>query len=116
LETPRAERYILNISHPDYADVSVISRTPLTGQRWSLVRVQSETVDPKNPVSITDKRPGLGGATLKLPADALVDSAGHAPAGPVRATIATLDVSNGEGPGDWAARTDDGQEAFLVSY
>jgi tyrosinase len=116
LEAPGAERYVLNISHPDYADVSVICRTALKGQRWPLVRVQSETVDPKTPITITDKRSTVGGATLRVPADALVDASGHPPAGPVRASIATLDVANGEGPGDWAARTDDGQEAFLVSY
>ena len=116
LEVPPAERYILNISHPDYADISVIARKPLNGQTWRLVRVESQTVDPKNPISISDRRPGVGGATLKLPADALVDDRGNPPAGSVRAAIVTLDVANGEGPGDWAARTDDGQEAFLVSY
>jgi len=120
-EVPGAGRYLLNITHPDYAGVSFLSRTPLKGQRWTLVRGQSETADPTHPITLTDKRPelgpkGLGGATFTLPADALVDPAGHAPAGMVRATIATLDVANGEGPSEWAARADDGSEAFLVSY
>ena len=39
------------------------------------------------------------------------------PAGPVRAAIATLDVANGEGPSDWAVRSDDGrEEGYLASY
>lgn len=121
LDVAGASRYILNISHPDYADLSVIARAPLQTQRWTLVHVQVETVDPTNPLTISDHRPDLvhkhlDGATLSLPADALVDDQGHAPVGSLRAKIATLDVANGEAPGDWAARSDDGQDAFLVSY
>jgi hypothetical protein len=116
-----AERYILNISHPDFADFSYISRTPLAGQSWPLVRAQIQTVDAKNPITLTDARPELKakrmvGAQLRVPADSLVDAAGRPPAGPVRAAIATLDVSNGEAPGDWAVRSVGGQEGYLVSY
>jgi len=119
LSVPSASTYALNITHPDYASVSYISRTGLSGQRWMLVPAQIETVDPKNPITLTDRRPDLkvGGTTLTLPANALVDSAGNPPAGSVRAAIATLDVSNGEGPTNWAVRSDDGrQDGFLVSY
>lgn len=114
-----AEQYILNITHPDYAGLSYISRTGFSGQHWTLVPAQIETVDPTNPITITDRRPDLkvGGATFLLPANALVDASGNPPSGPVRAAIATLDVSNGEAPGDWAVRSDDGRrEGFLVSY
>ena len=111
--------YILNITHPDFADLSHVTRKALENQRWKLVRAQTETVDPTGPVTLVDRRPGLaiGGATFSLPPNALVDPRGNPPVGPVRASIATLDVSNGEGPGDWAVRSDDGrQEGFLVSY
>jgi len=116
-----AEKYILNISHRDFADLSYISRFPIANQRWALSRAQSVTVDPKTAITLTDNRPelrtkGMVGATFALPPDSLVDDRGNAPSGTLRATIATLDVANGEGPGDWAARTDDGQDAFLVSY
>jgi tyrosinase len=121
LDVPSSDRYLLNITHPDYAEVSVLTRSSIKGQRWILVRGQSQTVDPTQPITLTDARPelaakGLGGATLNLPANALVDPAGSAPAGMVHATIATLDVANGEGPSEWAARADDGTDAFLVSY
>ncbi len=118
LSVPAVERYILNVSHLDFAELSYISRTPLAGQRWILIRAQVETVDPKGPITLTDRRPELAaknirGATFSLPAGALVDQDGKAPAGPVRAAIATLDVANGEGPGDWAVRSDDGQDGRL---
>lgn len=122
LPVPPAERYILNISHADFADFSYISRTPLKGQNWPLIRVQVETVDAKDPITLKDSRPelaakGIGGASITLQPDSLVDDGGNAPGGPVRAVIATLDIANGEAPGDWAVRSDDGQqEGFLVSY
>jgi tyrosinase len=114
--------YILNFSHLDFADASYVSRTLLTGQTWRLVRSQVEIVDPKATITLTDKRPelvekGIGGAVFTLPADSLVDDKGNPPSGPLRAAIATLDVANGEGPGDWAVRSDDGtQDGYLVSY
>lgn len=122
LSVPAKSRYILNISHPDFADFSYVSRTPISGQRWPLVRVQIGTVDPKGAITLEDRRPelaekGIGGARFTLPADSLVDLRGNPPAGPVRAAIATLDIGNGEAPGDWAVRSDDGQrDGFLVSY
>lgn len=122
LTVTASDHYILNISHADFADLSYVTRIPIQGQRWSLIRAQIETVDAKNPFTIVDHRPDLPqkhleGASLSLPADALVDDHGNPPAGPVRAAIATLDIANGEAPGDWAARSDDGkQDAFLVSY
>jgi hypothetical protein len=42
LSVPGAERYVLNISHADFADFSYISRTALKVQSWPLVRVQSK--------------------------------------------------------------------------
>ena len=116
---PVGAEYILNITHPDYADLSYIGRRALENHRWRLVRAQSETVDPTGTITLVDRRPGLavGGATFTLPPDSLVDPRGNPPAGPVRATIATLDVANGEGPGDWAVRSDDGRrDGYLVSY
>lgn len=119
---PTDERYLLNLSHPDFADFSYLSRTPLENQTWTLVRAQVETVDPTRPILIADRRReletnGLGGARFELEPGSLVDAAGQPPAGAVRAAIATLDVANGEGPGDWAVRSDDGRrEGFLVSY
>jgi hypothetical protein len=121
LEVPADRRYLLNISHPDFAEFSHVSRTPLSGQNWRLVRAQIETVDASRAIALRDTRPELKarqmkGARIELAANSLVDAAGRPPAGPVRAAIATLDVSNGEGPGDWAVRDARGREGYLVSY
>lgn len=114
--------YIFNISHLDFADVSHFTQTPFTQQTWQMVRAQIETVDPKSTIVLRDDRPelkekGLRGATFTLPPNSLVDPSGNLPAGLVRAAIATLDVANGEGPGDWAVRSDDGlEDGYLVSF
>ena len=36
VDLPQAKRFILNISHPDFAELSYLSRTPLSGQTWRL--------------------------------------------------------------------------------
>lgn len=122
LKVCKDDRYLLHLSHPGHADHSHLSRTPIEGQTWELVPAQVETVDPTGPVVLEDSRPelaagGLEGARLELPANSLVDANGNPPAGDVKAAIATLNVSDGEGPGDWSVRSDDGtREGFLVSY
>lgn len=114
-------RYIFNISHPRYADLSYVARTAIRDQTWRLVRAQVTNVDPAVGFTLTDERPelahtGLGGASITVGPDSLVDARGHKPVGQVRAAIATLDVSRGEGPADWAVRSDSGEDGFLVSY
>ena len=117
-----ASRFILNISHPDFADLSYITRTSVTKHTWRLVRAQVATVDPRGSITLVDTRPdlkakGIGGATFVLLPNSLVDGQGQAPSGPVRGAIATLDIARGEGPGDWAVRSDDGrQDGYLVSF
>ena len=122
LTAPPSDRYVLNLTHPDYADLSYVSRVPLPNQTWRLLRAQVSTVSPAGAITVTDTRSelavkGIGGASVVLPADSLVDDRGQRPAGQVRVAIATLDVANGEGPADWAVKSDDGRdEGFLVSY
>jgi len=114
--------YVINFSHLDFAEASYVTRALFKGQTVQLVRTQVETVDPKATITLIDKRPelvqkGLEGAVFTLAPDSLVDDKGNPPSGLLRAAIATLDVANGEGPGDWAVRSDDGsQDGYLVSY
>lgn len=113
--------YVLAIRHPDYAEYVVASRTPLVKRAWFLTRAQITTVNPAAPIMLVDRRPELakkklGGAKFELPANALVDAQGKPPTGQLRAAIATLDLSSGEGPGDWGTRRADGREGFLISY
>lgn len=118
---PEATAYNLAISHPDFADLFHTSRASITDQVWTLARASVVEVDPTDPITLVDDRPELDrkemeGATFTLPPDALVDPQGNPPAGLVRAAIATLDLSNGEGPTSWGVRSDDGRDGFLVSY
>lgn len=117
----RADQYILIVSHREYADVAHTSRTPLEDLVWPLVKAQVSEVDPKAPITLVDERQDLDdhllfGASFTLPPNALVDAQGNAPAGMVRGAIATLDLTNGEGPTDWGVRSGDGRDGYLVSY
>ena len=117
----KADNYLLGISHPDFAGLFYASRSTIKDQVWTLAKAQISMHDPTNPISLLDERPeldgkGLEGAELKLPPNTLVDSQGNLPTGQVRAAIATLDLSNSEGPMDWGVRDVNGQEGFLVSY
>lgn len=121
LTARQADQYQLRISHRDFADVHHESRSPLQGQVWTLTPVHSATFNPSSEITLTDLRPELDrkqldGATITVPANALVDSVGNPPVGPIRGVIATLDLSNSEGPQEWGTIRDDGTEGFLVSY
>lgn len=121
LEVRKAESYRLAIGHPDFADVYHTTRTALNGQVWTLTRARISEVDPRGSITLVDDRPelavkGLEGAVLTLPPNALVDSRDNPPTGLVRAAIATLDLTKGEGPTDWGVRAPNGREGFLVSY
>lgn len=121
LDAPAGDKYILAISHPDFADAVHVSRSLPTRQIWTLVRAQVQTIDPRLASQLTDRRSdlkksGMKGATFSLGPNSLMDERGRAPSGPVRAAIATLDVGAGEGPGDWAVRSPGGRDGYLVSY
>ncbi|HEX7227374.1 MAG TPA: hypothetical protein VF353_06340, partial [Candidatus Binatia bacterium] len=92
----------------------------LTGQTWSLVKTQSEPVNPRNPIDLVDKRPDLDrkklrGTRIHVPANSLVSPTGAAPAGMLTAHIATLDIRDGEAPGDWGAMVGSA-ETNLISF
>jgi hypothetical protein len=117
---PLSNRYVMNIKKTGYALFSRVVDAPLTGQTWKLVKAQSETVYPTQPITLVDKRPELERRKLKgmkvvIPAGGLVDSEGKAPTGPLTANLATLDIADGEAPGDWGAMLG-GKEKNLISY
>lgn len=120
VKAPLQDRYVMNIAKQGYAVFSRVVDSGLTGQTWSLVKAQSEVVDPKNPIDLVDKRPELDrqkmhGSRIKIPANALVSPTGTAPAGNLTAYIATLNVRDGDAPGDWGAMRG-GAETNLISY
>jgi len=118
VKTPLKDRYVLNISHAGFASFSRVVGSGLTGQTWRLVKAQSETVDPKGPIILVDRRQlnkRLKGTRIQVPANALVGPTGAAPTGMLTAHLATLSIADGEAPGDWGAMRD-GKETNLISF
>ncbi|HEX6203969.1 MAG TPA: carboxypeptidase regulatory-like domain-containing protein [Thermoanaerobaculia bacterium] len=120
LVVPPARRYVLNVSSPGYVPLSRLFDRPSNGHVWRLVPAQVTQVDPRRAIELVDRRPDLArrqlqGASVRIPAGALVDATGRRPSGTLTATFATLDLAADEAPGDWIAR-DDGDEVGLVSY
>jgi hypothetical protein len=121
LKVPLADRYILNITKPGFAAFSRLFDHPVNGHAWQLVPTQVQTINPSSEVTIVDRRPSLEkkrlrGATLSLPAGALVDQSGRAASGPVNAALATLDIGDDEAPGDYIAVDSSGNPVGLISY
>lgn len=116
---PLGDRYVLTISRSGYATFSRVVDSGVTGQRWPLVKAQSESVDPTRPIDLVDKRPELDrrrlrGSRIHIAPNSLVGPTGTAPTGMLTAFIATLDISDGEAPGDWGAMAG-GRETNLIS-
>jgi Bacterial Ig domain len=119
-KTPLTDRYVLTIAREGYATFSRVVDSGLTGQTWPLVKAQSETVDPKQPIDLVDRRPELErkkmrGTRIHVPANALISPTGAAPTGVLTAYMATLITADGEARGDWGAMLA-GQETNLISY
>ena len=67
---PSPERYVLNITHPQYALLSRIHDKASQGDVYSLIRVQTRTVSPAGVIDLTDDRssgPCGGKAAVPLP-------------------------------------------------
>jgi hypothetical protein len=120
VNVPLNGRYVLNISRAGYALFSRVVDSGLTGQTWALVKAQSQSVDPTGPIDLTDTRPELErnkmrGTRIRIPANALVGPGGAAPTGALTAYLATLNIADGEAPGDWGAIAGS-RETNLISY
>jgi hypothetical protein len=112
---------VLNIVKRGFALFSRVVHYTAMGQTWILVKAQSQTVDPKQPIVLVDLRPDLErqrrkGVRITVPANSLVDSSGTPASGPLTAYLATLNIRAGEAPGDWGARDAGGKEVNLTSY
>jgi hypothetical protein len=120
VKAPLQGRYVLNIAHVGFALFSRVVDSGLTGQTWALVKAQSQTVDPTQPIDLVDGRPvleriKLRGTRIHVPANALVGPGGAAPTGMLTASLATLNIADGEAPGDWGAMAG-ARETNLISY
>ncbi|MEO8066481.1 MAG: hypothetical protein ABI599_02185 [Flavobacteriales bacterium] len=121
VKAPMSDRYVLNITKPGYALCSRVVYAGLTGQTWKMVKAQEQSVDPAQDIVLVDGRKELEkqkrkGATVKVPANSLVDKNGDKPTGMLTGYIATLNIGDSESPGDWGAKKAGGDETNLISY
>lgn len=58
LFVPESPRYVMNIRKEGYGLVSKIYDSGVTGGRWFLTRASVETVNPKQPIDVVNKRRG----------------------------------------------------------
>jgi hypothetical protein len=122
LEVPLSDTgYVLNVSMTAYATASQTFDRGSTGRVWALVRTHSIKVDSTKEIALADERPewlrqNKLATRLLVPPNALVDENGDHAQGPVSGSIATLDISDNEAPGDWAARGPDTRDTALISY
>lgn len=120
-------RYVVNVSKPGYALTSVIFNHPVMGHRYVLERGFEVSVDPTIPIDVTDQ-PGRYdpkergrdsvrlGVRVQVPANALADANGNAPAANLTATLQTRDLTRTPLPGDYGAITAAGREVRLESF
>ncbi len=142
---PSPERYVLNVRHPQYTLLSRIHDKESTGNTYELIRSQTTTHDPSQPIDVVDRgsggpcggkdtkpaqplRPSAKsqryqpepcrhrGARLVLPAGALVDSSGNLAAGPVSLSFATLNPARRAIPGDYRALDRSNNPAEMLSF
>ncbi|MFG0329873.1 MAG: hypothetical protein ACF8PN_08250 [Phycisphaerales bacterium] len=120
VQVPMTDRFVVNVDKPGFALQSKPYHRGVTGQIWRLVPAQTTQVDPTQPIVLVDDRDTLRrrkmrGVEIRIPANALVDENGNPPAGMLTADVATLDIGDGQAPGDWGAQSG-GRETNLVSY
>jgi hypothetical protein len=121
-QVPRSARYVVNVSAAGFAPASrIFDQSGLYGV-YKLVRTSVSQVDPTTNSRVVAKRQDrtagqeqVRPATIVLPAGSLVDAEGKPPSGPVLAHSASLDIANGEMPGDFGARSGSA-ETNLISY
>lgn len=143
--TPLPERYVMNVSHPQYALLSRIHDKASAGDTYALIRVQSTSHDPSGAINVSDDkssgpcggRPaatlrGHGrrtkpqptdtrpckpvGARLSLPAGVLVYADQTPAQGPVSVQLATMNPARRSLPGDYRAVTSTNDPVEMLSY
>lgn len=139
LVVPESGKYVLNIRKHGYQLLSKVYDNSVLGGHWQLTRATITTVDPTQPIDLTNTRepgdcPGaLGGRQrqklpnakggcgpgihVQIPANGLVDENGDKPAGNVEIALATVDVQSPDGmPGDYTVVTGGGDVRAMETF
>lgn len=115
-------RYVMNISKAGYVPVSRVFDRQKNGFVWKLRKAFTTTIDPLKGVKLIeparDTPQGLRkGSTLVITANNLVNRRTKALATrPLQLSMATLDIANGEMPGDNGAISAGGRPTVLMSF
>lgn len=56
LPLPESDKYVFNVRKPGYKLLSQIYQDPVEGGTWTLIRGTVQTVDPTQPIDVTDTR------------------------------------------------------------
>jgi Carboxypeptidase regulatory-like domain/Bacterial Ig domain len=117
----RSDRYVVNVSAPGFLSASKIYDRSLASQTYRLANASVQTVNPRGVIRVQDNRRDLEqrklrGASVTIPADTLVGPDGRRATGSLQAQIATIDIANGEMPGDFGARGRNGGETNIISF
>jgi len=121
---PKEEpRYVVMIEKTGYQMLSRILYAPVTGSTFKLFRAQDFTVDPTNPINITERLRGGDQKGVQILIDgnsiaAGVDGSGNLATGPLHIRAATYDMHNPENqmPGDYAGTDTAGKQYRLGTY
>lgn len=132
---PTSDLYILGIIHKDYAYYATTTHRPIERGQYRLTGASQFVVDPKNPISLTDRRsehdcisrvrvrgsesPCGEGLSIDIPANALVHMDGSSPSDNVIIKLATFEIHTEgmPGPGAVMAATDESRTAgFMIPY
>ncbi len=127
------ERYILNISKLGFMLSSTVYFTDATSKNYTLVPSSVQTFDPTNPIELVEQQDKFtrfkrrrkgdkeeitrGPASVRIPANAIVDENGEAFSGTVSIGIRAVDLFAEQGlmPGDYGA-IQNGDQKRIVSF
>jgi hypothetical protein len=120
VETREAKQYVFNVKAAGFALLSKLTQAPFADRTFRLVPAQVRTVSADADIELTDRRPDLErrkmkGASIRVPAGALIDADGKKARGNLTAEIATLDLADDQMPGDLIG-VRDGREVGLISF
>jgi hypothetical protein len=116
----KASYYVVNVGRAGFADYSRIYDHGNVRDVYPLVRAQVQTVDPTRVIDVVDRREELvrnnmRGVRLILQPNSLVAEDGSAAVLPLINQSATLNLANGEMPGNFGAIAG-GRETNLISF
>jgi hypothetical protein len=114
----KSSRYVMNISKAGFVPVSRIYNKEKNGVVWKIRRAFTATIDPTKLIRVTEPLQGnRKGSVAVIQANNLINRRTRVTAvTPLQLSLATLNISEGEMPGDNSAVSSTGRSVALKSY